>query len=229
MTELNKTANILKYGNLYGYTGGTYAYNVYGVEGLAPTLITMTGGGRQPMIIEDEETTMTDNPISTNGTEIAGTIRATYHKNGERNIIENVEHGRGYEGVVEPVVVASRGRNPENPSDRSAGIHLEQRLEINTSGTSNAITSVAKDNWLLEPQTVKPRYRIRKLTPKEVWRLQSFKDSDFERAAEVNANTNLYKQSGNSITRNVVVALLGQMFEGKENIYKSFKASDLKD
>lgn len=47
-------------------------------------------------------------------------------------------------------VVASRGRNPDNPSDRRKGIHLEQRLEINMGGYSNTITSVQKDNWLLE-------------------------------------------------------------------------------
>ena len=46
---------------------------------------------------------------------------------------------------------ASRGRDPENPSDRSAGNpNLEQRLEVNWSGYSNNITSVAKDAWVLE-------------------------------------------------------------------------------
>lgn len=46
-------------------------------------------------------------------------------------------------------VVASRGRNPENPSNRNPGIHLEQRLEINLSGLCNTITSVQKDNMVL--------------------------------------------------------------------------------
>lgn len=46
--------------------------------------------------------------------------------------------------------VASRGRNPENPSDRRAGIHLEQRFEINWSGIANNITSVQKDCYILE-------------------------------------------------------------------------------
>lgn len=47
-------------------------------------------------------------------------------------------------------IVASRGRNPENPSNRNPGIHLEQRLEINLSGLCNTITSVQKDNMVLE-------------------------------------------------------------------------------
>lgn len=48
-------------------------------------------------------------------------------------------------------IVASRGRDPDNPSDRSSGNpNLVQRLEINRTGYTNTITSVAKDNWLLE-------------------------------------------------------------------------------
>lgn len=64
------------------------------------------------------------------------------------------------------------------------------------------------------------QYRIRKLTPKECWRLMDFSDEDFEKAAEVNSNTQLYKQAGNSIVVNVLVAILGQLLPGKENVYK---------
>lgn len=62
--------------------------------------------------------------------------------------------------------------------------------------------------------------RIRKLTPKECWRLMDFKDEDFEKAAKVNSNTQLYKQAGNSIVKNCLVAIFGQMIPGKENVYK---------
>ena len=57
-------------------------------------------------------------------------------------------------GVVEPIIVASRGRNPENPSDRTTGSPTEQRLEANTNGTTNTITTVAKDNYVMEPQII---------------------------------------------------------------------------
>ena len=50
--------------------------------------------------------------------------------------------------------------------------------------------------------------RIRKLTPKECWRLMGFDDEDFEKAAKVNSNTQLYKQAGNSIVVNVLEAIL---------------------
>ena len=52
--------------------------------------------------------------------------------------------------IIEYYIVASRGRNPENPSDRTKGIHLVQRLEINFQGISNCITCVSKDNMVLE-------------------------------------------------------------------------------
>lgn len=56
-------------------------------------------------------------------------------------------------GQSQPLIVAMRGRNPENPSDRTPGIETEQRLEPNTNGTANTITSVQKDNLVLERNT----------------------------------------------------------------------------
>ena len=49
--------------------------------------------------------------------------------------------------------------------------------------------------------------RIRKLTPKECWRLQGFDDEDFYKAEAVNSNTQLYKQAGNSIVVDVLEAI----------------------
>ena len=60
-------------------------------------------------------------------------------------------------GVISLLICASRGRNPENPSDRKAGIDTEQRLEVNWSGTSNALTSVSKDNYIIEPTVLTPK------------------------------------------------------------------------
>lgn len=53
-------------------------------------------------------------------------------------------------GNSQSVVVAMRGRNPDNPSDRTTGSPTEQRLEVNMQGTSNCLTSVQKDNMVLE-------------------------------------------------------------------------------
>lgn len=55
--------------------------------------------------------------------------------------------------------------------------------------------------------------RIRKLTPKECWRLMGFSDADFHKAEEVNSNSQLYKQAGNSIVVNVLEGIFRQLFE----------------
>lgn len=62
--------------------------------------------------------------------------------------------------------------------------------------------------------------RIRKLTPKEYWRLMDFDDEDYNKAAQVVSESQLYKQAGNSIVVNVLTAIFGQLFDGKEDVYK---------
>lgn len=58
-------------------------------------------------------------------------------------------------------------------------------------------------------------YKIRKLTPKECWRLMGFTDEDFEKVAKVNSNAQLYKQAGNSIVVNVLMAIFNNLLKGK--------------
>ncbi|MCB7107557.1 DNA cytosine methyltransferase [Streptococcus oralis] len=58
---------------------------------------------------------------------------------------------------------------------------------------------------------VEPDFRIRKLTPKECWRLQGFPDWAFDKAQEVNSNSQLYKQAGNSVTVNVIAAIAKEL------------------
>ena len=58
---------------------------------------------------------------------------------------------------------------------------------------------------------VEPDFRIRKLTPRECWRLQGFPDWAFDRAQEVNSNSQLYKQAGNSVTVNVIAAIAKEL------------------
>ena len=107
------------------------------------------------------------------------------------------------------LIAASRGQDSKNQSDRKAGNNnLQQRLEINENGTSNTITCVQKDNYAVEL----PEYRIRKLTPKECWRLMGCTDEDFHKAEQVNSNSQLYKQAGNAIVVDVLEAIFKQMF-----------------
>ena len=67
-------------------------------------------------------------------------------------------------------------------------------------GRCSTITTHGTAGVLMDTSPV----RIRKLTPKECWRLQGFSDEQFEKAAAVNSNTQLYKQAGNAVTVNVV-------------------------
>ena len=60
---------------------------------------------------------------------------------------------------------------------------------------------------------------IRKLTPKECYRLMGFTDEEFERAEKVNSNTQLYKQAGNSIVVDVLEELFCMLLDEKGDLY----------
>lgn len=60
--------------------------------------------------------------------------------------------------IAEPIICAMRGRNPDNPSERAkSNGRYRQRIEMNDKGTSNTITSVQKDNLVVEPQVLTPK------------------------------------------------------------------------
>ena len=54
-------------------------------------------------------------------------------------------------------------------------------------------------------------YKIRKLTPRECFRLMNYTDSDFDRAASVNSNSQLYKEAGNAIVKSCLMAIFLQL------------------
>ena len=170
---------------------------VYDVTGISPTLNTCGGGGHEVKIVEKK---------------VMGGIYTDVTENFNRGLYPNVSRTvkavKNDAGCIERQIVASRGRNPDNPSDRTVGMPTEQVLEPNVDGVCNALTTVQKDNMLLE---ITEQYRVRKLTPKECWRLMGFSDEDYEKAAEVNSKTQLYKQSGNSIVRDVLMAIFSQL------------------
>jgi DNA (cytosine-5)-methyltransferase 1 len=96
------------------------------------------------------------------------------------------------------MIGAFRGRNPDKPSDRTTGVQTEQRLEININGTSNTLTSVQKDNVVIE------NCKIRRLTPRECFRLMDFPDTFTWPVSDSQA----YKQAGNSIVVNVLYKII---------------------
>lgn len=68
-------------------------------------------------------------------------------------------------------------------------------------GIANTIDTGCQQGVLTE------EFRIRKLTPRECWRLQGFPDWAYDRAAAVNSDSQLYKQAGNSVTTKVIYAI----------------------
>ena len=227
------------------------ANRVYDVGGVSPTINTCGGGGLQPKILEDAQA------IRMVRTEEGKALRKEYESGAiHHGFNEHREMELRKDGVSNTlstvqkdnyICVAMRGRNPTNPSDRTPGIEIEQRLEPNTQGTSNCLTSVQKDNLVMESvnkvgqissdnsqygtvigenglcstlqagthgyanSCIATQYRIRKLTPRECWRLMAFSDEDFHKAEAVNSNTQLYKQAGNSIVVSVLEAIFRQM------------------
>lgn len=116
--------------------------------------------------------------------------------------LSTMQGGNQEPKILESQIVTMRGRNTENPSDRTAGSPTAQRLEPNAQGMCNSLTTVQKDNLVMEKQ-----YRIRKLTPRECGRLMGVSDENISKMAAVNSNTQLYKQFGNSIVVDVMCAM----------------------
>lgn len=73
-----------------------------------------------------------------------------YDIEGISPVLDTMQGGNREPKILERQIIAMRGRNPDNPSDRTVGSPTEQRLEVNMQGTSNCLTSVQKDNLLFE-------------------------------------------------------------------------------
>jgi len=67
--------------------------------------------------------------------------------------------------------------------------------------------------------------RIRKLTPKECWRLMGFDDKSFEAAEQVNSNSQLYKQAGNSIVVDVLYYIFVELYKAMPYLFDDLKLS----
>lgn len=137
----------IRLGNIYNEKAGLgFAGNVWDKNGLCPTLTTMQGGGREPMIIEEPKLVGgLGEKVSNGGTQYYNQDRV-YDSDGVAVAVAtsfNVHH-------CNMVIVAMCGRNPDNPSDRTPGITTEQRLEPNSEGICNTLTTVQKDNLVLE-------------------------------------------------------------------------------
>ena len=144
-----RVAEVDRLAGLWDKDGNRHqAGSIYSADGLCPTLDTANGGCRTPLIPDEDYIGMYQYAKSDN---FMGNKDRFTEMKGVADCVQCTPK----EGVVlnEPCICASRGRNPENPTSRESGLPTEQHLELGPDGLSNTLTTVQKDNYVLEPST----------------------------------------------------------------------------
>ena len=143
---------------------------VYDIDGLAPTLSTMQGGGQEPKIIQRGH---------------------GYNQGGEHDIAPTITSNSYQENNLVKII------------DFYNKITKDEVGTLTSSGGGSTVRAGSFG--------VTDGYRIRKLTPRECWRLQGFPEWAFDKAQKVNSNSQLYKQAGNSVTVSVIAAIAKEL------------------
>ena len=230
---------VRKYGIFDTEKSTHQAGSVYDENGLSPTLDTMQGGYRQPCI-EIKETIKQVYKTAYEGDGANTSSMTEYQReNVQEQTIQTITtsdgsdrdvvvdklpgaYGRdfGSKGKIQnkeycDTLTASMGTGGGNvPIIKDYGLYGNKQAGsvYNKNGLCPTITTEASQNWNI---LLNDNPKIRKLTPKECWRLMGFDDEDFEKAEKVNSNTQLYKQAGNSIVVNVLEAILNNLLNQK--------------
>ena len=180
--------------------GNEQVRRVYGTDGLSPTLNTMQGGNRQPKVLV-REATKKGYAEAVDGDSInleqpnSKTRRGRVGKQVAQTLTTSCN-----QAVVEPKIEVIGNYSPSN-HDASRIVHC------------NGIAPTVKENHGTVTAT-NVGLRIRKLTPKECFRLMGFDDADIDVLIENGiSNTQLYKQAGNSIVVNVLEAIFDNLVD----------------
>ena len=111
----------------------------------------------------------------------------------------------------EPFRVAIPVLTPDRANKRQNGRRMKENGDDEFTLTAQDIHGVAIDSDEDVATIYYPKedcdIAVRKLTPKEYFRLQGWSDDYFEKAEFVNSNTQLYKQAGNGVTVSVIAAI----------------------
>lgn len=203
---------------------------IYDVRHLSPTLNTTS----EPKVAVLGNTSNTghrsQNIHDTDG--ISPTIAARDYKGAKQiavpvltpDRVNKRQNGRRFKEDGEPMfTLTSQDKHGViiNPlKDKTEyGWHFEQAVY-----DSQGITRTVKANGGSGniPKTIEG-LRIRKLTPLECWRLQGFTDEQFYKAKDSGvSNSQLYKQAGNSVTVNVIDAIVGNLEEDYDTLINNF-------
>ena len=211
-------------GHKDGYRRNT---QVFDQNGIAETLDTAQGGGRGhhvalPCFID---LAYQGKPVTT---DVSRTILARYYK-GCSNIHENSgiaipiltpdrtekrQNGRRFKEDGEPMFTLT-GQDRHGVGIEPLGVLRNVRLANTLDTSCNQGIFVQVSDELIVYAVWYEKYQcyiaIRKLTPKECFRLQGWTDDYFEKAQFVNSDSQLYKQAGNGVTVNVIKAIAERM------------------
>lgn len=211
-------------GHKDGYRRNT---QVFDQNGITETLDTAQGGGRGhhvalPCFID---LAYQGKPVTT---DVSRTILARYYK-GCSNIHENSgiaipiltpdrtekrQNGRRFKEDGEPMFTLT-GQDRHGVGIEPLGVLRNVRLANTLDTSCNQGIFVQVSDELIVYAVWYEKYQcyiaIRKLTPKECFRLQGWTDDYFEKAQFVNSDSQLYKQAGNGVTVNVIKAIAERM------------------
>lgn len=115
-------------------------------------------------------------------------------------------------GNTEPkVLIKEATKQGYKEAYEGDGVNISSRMKYQRGNVQKESIQTLTTSGGNERGVVINDLRIRKLTPKECWRLMGFDDEDFEKAEKVNSNTQLYKQAGNSICVPVLETILKEL------------------
>ncbi|KAJ85318.1 DNA-cytosine methyltransferase [Enterococcus faecalis NJ44] len=185
----------------------------YDVNGISPCLNTMQGGDREPKIavvgnVNPSGSGMNGQVYSSNG--LAPTLTTNKGEGAKIAIpvltpdrAEKRQNGRRFKDDGEEMFTLTA-------QDKHGVAIIQKSRGYNDGGIYKVAPTVTSNSWH-ENNFLKDSIRIRKLTPRECWRLQGFPDWAFDKAKEVNSDSQLYKQAGNSVTVPVIADIASRL------------------
>lgn len=196
---------------------------VFDSNGISPTLTTNKGEGTKiaiPVLTPDRankrqngrrfktdgEPMFTLTGQDRHGIVVAGNLAGSHEQNGRIYDVNgisptlNTMQGGDRQPKIRVREATKQGYAEANVGDSVNLAHPNSKTRRGRVGKQIANTLLTGESQ----GGVEPSFRIRKLTPRECWRLQGFPDWAFDKAQEVNSNSQLYKQAGNSVTVNVI-------------------------
>ncbi|HEL1602073.1 TPA: DNA cytosine methyltransferase [Streptococcus suis] len=223
----DKQGVVVQVGNLLdtdSFGGNPQVGRIYDPNGISPCLNTMQGGNREPKIIQrghgynqggehDTAPTLTSNSWQENN--LLAIKEATTKGYSEATVGDSIN-------LSHPNSATRRGRVGKQMANtlltgEEQGVVVYDFYNRKTKDEVGTLTdSGHQGNTKAGTFGILDGIRIRKLTPRECWRLQGFPDWAFDKAQAVNSNSQLYKQAGNSVTVNVIEAIARKLEETDE-------------